>query len=80
MKTAHLTPRSVLLDGVISMGIAIHPSNKHRYELIMSSPTQIEGDIMLPRLVDAVRGLWDDQGVKEAYKRRNELQINDSAP
>lgn len=62
------------------MGIAIHPSNKARYELITSSPTQIEGEQMPRVLVDAVEGLWADPGVQSAYKRRNELQINDSAP
>lgn len=46
----------------------------------MASPTQIEGERMPPALVDAVEGLWADQGVQNAYKRRNELQINDSAP
>ncbi len=62
------------------MEISIHPSNKQRYELIMSCPSQIEGEIMPPKLTDAVQGLWADPGVQIAYKRRNEMQINDSAP
>lgn len=70
----------VLLEGVIQMGLPIDPSNENRYQLVMTSPTQIEGDIMPPRLTDAVQGLWADPGVRKAYQRRNELQINDSAP
>lgn len=62
------------------MGIQLDPSNRSRYDLIMASPTQIEGDVMPPTLVDAVNGLWNDAGVRKAYRRRNELQINDSAP
>ena len=46
----------------------------------MSAPVQVEGDRMPPRLVDAVYGLWHDEGVQQAFDRRNELQLNDSAP
>lgn len=70
----------VLLEGVGNMGIQLDPSNRGRYDLIMSSPSQIEGDIMPSALADAVYGLWNDAGVRKAYRRRNELQINDSAP
>ena len=70
----------VLLEGVSNMGIQLDPSNRGRYDLIMASPSQIEGDVMPPTLADAVYGLWNDAGVRKAYRRRNELQINDSAP
>jgi guanine nucleotide-binding protein G(i) subunit alpha len=70
----------VLLEGLNNMDIRVEPSNMARYELIMSTPTQVEGDIMPPRLTDAILGLWEDAGVRRAYQRRNELQINDSAP
>ena len=46
----------------------------------MAAPPQIEGDIFPPRLADAVANLWQDRGVRSAFKRRNELQLNDSAP
>ena len=70
----------VLLEGLNNMGIQLDPSNRGRYDLIMMSPSQIEGDIMPPTLADAIHGLWTDAGVRKAYQRRNELQINDSAP
>lgn len=70
----------VLLEGLNNMGVQLDPSNRGRYDLIMMSPSQIEGDIMPPTLADAVQGLWTDAGVRKAYQRRNELQINDSAP
>lgn len=71
---------SVLLEGVAMMEIPINPKNQSRWDLIMASPTQIEGDRMPPKLVDAVHALWHDDGVQQAFSRRNELQINDSAP
>lgn len=71
---------SVLLEGLESMGIPISPSNHARANLILSAPSQIEGDVMPPALADAVMQLWQDPGCQQAYKRRNEMQINDSAP
>lgn len=71
--------RRVLLAGVVELGIDISPSNKARYELVMADNTQIEGDVMPRELTDAIQKLWEDPGVREAYARRNELQINDSA-
>lgn len=62
------------------MEIPITPTNQARWDLIMSAPVQIEGEQMPPKLAEAVRELWQDQGVKSAFARRNELQLNDSAP
>jgi guanine nucleotide-binding protein G(i) subunit alpha len=70
----------VLLDGVALMEIAIQPSNQPRWDLIMAAPAQVEGDTFPPILADAVTGLWRDEGVRRAFTRRNELQLNDSAP
>lgn len=68
------------MEGTAGMAITISPSNQARWETIMSAPVQVEGDRMPPRLVDAVYGLWHDEGVQQAFDRRNELQLNDSAP
>ncbi|KAJ9104608.1 Glucosamine-phosphate N-acetyltransferase-like protein [Naganishia friedmannii] len=46
----------------------------------MSTPTQFEGSVMPSALTEAIMGLWADPGVQLVYQRRNELQINDSAP
>ena len=62
------------------MEISVHPNNNARWELIMAAPPQVEGDAFPSKLADAVNGLWQDQGVREAFERRNELQLNDSAP
>lgn len=70
----------VLLEGVALMEISISPSNQARWEAIMTAPAQVEGDKMPPVLSDAVMGLWQDEGVRSAFERRNELQLNDSAP
>lgn len=62
------------------MEVPINPANQARWDLIMSAPVTIEGEQMPPKLADAVKELWQDQGVRSAYGRRNELQLNDSAP
>jgi guanine nucleotide-binding protein subunit alpha len=70
----------VLLEGVALMEISVNQANQARWDAIMAAPVQIEGDSMPQKLVDAVAGLWQDEGVKQAFARRNELQLNDSAP
>jgi guanine nucleotide-binding protein G(i) subunit alpha len=70
----------VLLEGVSLMEISVSPDNQPRWDIIMSAPVQIEGDQMPPKLAEAVKELWADQGVRQAFNRRNELQLNDSAP
>ncbi|WWD17304.1 hypothetical protein CI109_101744 [Kwoniella shandongensis] len=70
----------VLLEGVQGMEIPVSPNNQGRWEVIMAAPPQIEGDVFPPKLADAVAGLWKDEGVQLAFHRRNELQLNDSAP
>jgi guanine nucleotide-binding protein G(i) subunit alpha len=70
---------SVLLEGVTLMEIAIQPTNQSRWDTIMAAPLQVEGDQFPPELADAVQALWSDRGVQAGFKRRNELQLNDSA-
>ncbi|WVN88233.1 uncharacterized protein L203_103434 [Cryptococcus depauperatus CBS 7841] len=70
----------VLLEGVQLMDIAIEPSNHARWDVIMTAPPQIEGNVFPAKLADAVAKLWSDRGVRQAFYRRNELQLNDSAP
>ncbi|KAG8933848.1 guanine nucleotide-binding protein subunit alpha [Tulasnella sp. 418] len=68
-----------ILEAMPALDIPLAPQNDARRSIIMSLPGQIEGD-MLPRDVsDAVRGLWNDEGVKEAVRRAREFQLNDSA-
>ena len=78
--TGSSSDSSVLLEGVGLMEIPINPANQDRYQLIMAAPAEIEGDRFPARLADAVAGLWQDEGVRSAFQRRNELQLNDSAP
>lgn len=70
----------VLLEGVALMEIPIDPSNQVRWDRIIAAPPQVEGDQFPPELADAVAVLWKDSGVQKAFARRNELQLNDSAP
>ncbi|CAK9786122.1 unnamed protein product [Cutaneotrichosporon oleaginosum] len=70
----------VLLEGVVAMGLDISSANQAHYNLILAAPALIEGDRFPPSLANAIKGLWQDEGVREAFSRRNELQLNDSAP
>lgn len=50
------------------------------YQLIAELPEQMECDYDLPvEISEAIKLLWQDDGVKYTYSRRNEFQLNDSA-
>lgn len=54
--------------------------NRAAFDLIDSLPEPMECDYNLPtEIASAIKLCWQDEGVKEAYKRRNEYQLNDSA-
>ena len=61
------------------LDIPLTPQNDARRAVIMSMPMQIEADILPPDVVDAIRSLWKDPGVRQAVQRSREFQLNDSA-
>lgn len=55
-------------------------ANRPAFDLINSLPEQRDFDHTLSKeLSEAIKLCWQDEGVQEAYKRRNEYQLNDSA-
>lgn len=61
------------------LDISLAPPNDARRSCILSLPVQIEAEVLPRDVVDAVRGLWKDPGVREAVRRSREFQLNDSA-
>ncbi len=61
------------------LDIQLSPQNDARRSIVLGLPMQLEGDILPDNIADAVRGLWKDQGVREAVGRSREFQLNDSA-
>jgi guanine nucleotide-binding protein G(i) subunit alpha len=70
---------SAILEAMQQLDIQLAPQNDARRTIIMSLPAQIEADVLPRDVVDAVRGLWRDPGVREAVRRSREFQLNDSA-
>ncbi|CCM03889.1 uncharacterized protein FIBRA_06040 [Fibroporia radiculosa] len=68
-----------ILEALPVLDIQLNPQNDARKSVILSLPVQIEGDILAADIIDSVRGLWNDPGVKEAVSRSREFQLNDSA-
>jgi len=68
-----------ILEAMPSLELGLNPHNDARRSVIMSLPGQIEGDSLPRDVADAVRGLWNDDGVREAVRRSREFQLNDSA-
>lgn len=72
--------RQVILDAMDMMDISLASSDSQRYHnIIMEQPHQIEADYLDPEVVEAIAGLWTDDGVRECFERSREYQLNDSA-
>jgi len=70
----------VILEAMETMGIHYqNPNNSGHATIILEQPPQIESDIMPQDVGNAVKALWQDDGVKQAFNRSNEYQLNDSA-
>jgi guanine nucleotide-binding protein G(i) subunit alpha len=70
----------VILDAMETLDIPLNdPSNAKRAEVILSLPSQIDTDALPRHVVDAVYGLWMDNGVQACFARSREYQLNDSA-
>lgn len=68
-----------ILDAMPQLDIQLASANEGRRNIIMALPGQVEGDSLPREVVDAIRGLWRDPGVREAVRRSREYQLNDSA-
>ncbi|CAO3597797.1 unnamed protein product [Absidia cylindrospora] len=70
----------VILDAMEMLDIPLANSNNNdAVQLIMIQPDQMS-DCALPcDVVRAIKSLWADDGVKTAFNRSNEYQLNDSA-
>ncbi|KAI8578839.1 hypothetical protein K450DRAFT_244779 [Umbelopsis ramanniana AG] len=70
----------VILEAMETMGINFqNPNNSMHATIILEQPPQIESDIMPQDVGNAVKALWQDNGVRQAFNRSNEYQLNDSA-
>ena len=72
-------PYSAILEAMPQLDIQLSPQNDARRSIILNLPGQLEGDVLPYDIADAVRGLWQDPGVREAVSRSREFQLNDSA-
>lgn len=68
-----------ILEAMPHLDLQLAPQNDARRATILSLPGQIEAEVLPRDVVDAVRNLWRDPGVKEAVRRSREFQLNDSA-
>eukprot|EP00158_Paraphelidium_tribonemae_P003071 Partr_v1_DN25876_c1_g1_i2_m2864 putative Guanine nucleotide binding protein (G protein) alpha len=71
----------VILEAMEVLKIAlVNEASAKQAAVIKELPPQLEGTETLPKeIADAVRALWADAGVKEAFGRKKEYQLNDSA-
>lgn len=70
----------VLIEAMENLGIELNDANNQSYfDFIMDQHQHIDHFTMPTEVVKAIKFLWQDAGVQEAHKRRNEFQLNDSA-
>jgi len=70
----------VILEAMETMSIKFRDGNNKKHaDVILNLPNQIEGDHLPQEVAIAIKILWTDSGVQEAFSRSREYQLNDSA-
>lgn len=70
----------VILEAMETLELPLSDSrSEYHVQTIFMQPAQIEGDSLPAEVGNAIRALWQDQGVQECFKRSREYQLNDSA-
>ncbi|KAK0194817.1 heterotrimeric G protein alpha subunit B [Armillaria mellea] len=68
-----------ILEAMPQLDLSLSPQNDARRAIVLALPGQLETDVLPRDVVDAIRSLWRDTGVREAVRRSREFQLNDSA-
>jgi guanine nucleotide-binding protein subunit alpha len=63
------------LDSMEDMGLEVSPDNSEHIELIESASDLRDGEVYPQHFYDALRLLWNDQGVQQAWGRGNEAAL-----
>ena len=70
----------VILEAMESLELPLDDQRaEYHVQTIFMQPAQIEGDVLPPEVGTAIRTLWADAGVQQAFQRSREYQLNDSA-
>lgn len=57
------------------LGIAVSPANR-KYIALMDNEIPINtGEVFPQRYLEALKGLWGDQGVREVYSKAHEYAL-----
>jgi guanine nucleotide-binding protein subunit alpha len=60
----------VILEAMATMGIALGSEENEKHKtVILELPNQIEAEVFPPEVAAAVKALWVDEGVKQAFGR-----------
>ncbi|KAL1924989.1 uncharacterized protein VTP21DRAFT_4643 [Calcarisporiella thermophila] len=69
-----------VLNAMDGMGLQLADANKHHAQVILSAPTNFEGDRLPSDIAAACKELWfNDEKVRACVDRSREFQLNDSA-
>ncbi|KAK9702073.1 guanine nucleotide-binding protein subunit alpha [Basidiobolus ranarum] len=70
----------VILEAMEEMDISLaNANNSEHVNTIFEHPYQFEGEVLPTNISQAVKTLWQDEGVLECFQRSREFQLNDSA-
>lgn len=71
----------VILEAMNNLDIKLGNAESEAHSaLVMRYQSHIDHLVMPQGLAEAIKILWSDEGVQEAFSRKNEYQLNDSAP
>ncbi|RKP20276.1 G-protein complex alpha subunit GpaA/FadA, partial [Rozella allomycis CSF55] len=70
----------VILEAMDRLSIPLGDSGNQKFkDVLFALPSQIESESFPKDAAEAIKALWADTGVQEAFRRSSEYQLNDSA-
>lgn len=70
-----------ILQAMGTLGIALHDEERRRVHVkaIFDHDSKIFSKLLAPEVWEAIEVLWNDSGVREAFERSSEYQLQDAA-
>jgi guanine nucleotide-binding protein G(i) subunit alpha len=70
----------VIVEAMHNMAIQLQDSAKAtQAEMVEDADNQVEGEVFPSELANAIKVLWEDDGIRATFERSSEYQLNDSA-
>jgi len=74
-----ITSMRSLCQATVDLDLDINEASEKARDKFLDNEEYVNGGVVTPQLAAEIKLLWQDQGIKEAFRRNAEFQLNDSA-